>query len=339
LNKTSKYDVVPYTTRDFSTGDMATDPGLQFRWSPQDHESALERFPTNNAKEAISHASLLETRASLGAQKIQYTTGLGVVSMHSSMSCTKTAMTGSHMFIEYLYNAVIDTEDSNDDLFFPEDVAAVSNLGSLFTDASACENLDFFHTTVQYMQINDNFWNTNLPACGITSISFAMEDDQGIEFEWMPQVRDLIKETPTFRFLELRDWQMTDCPWGLDQDFDEPGTWNITHLSVLDCGPVVDDMLYVFKMPKDLQSLKITSHLAPDYKRHGMDNPISIQKPSLSLTRSRIILWSLSSIQDPASIGCIQDWASDNFPNRWSLVKLIHLHSTQSCNVSESRWR
>jgi hypothetical protein len=77
----------------------------------------------------------------------------------------------------------------------------VARIASLFTaDASIFTNLEFFHTTLPCMQgtlwDSRSDWNTasddgntseddddphaRLPICGITSLSFAMQDDQSV---------------------------------------------------------------------------------------------------------------------------------------------------------------
>ncbi|KAG9565865.1 hypothetical protein KCU71_g5064, partial [Aureobasidium melanogenum] len=166
--------------------------------------------------------------------------------------------------------------DSADDDIFDGDPAIVSSIGSLFTDASVSRNLKFFHTTMPYFQ--GTFWETNLPTCGITSISLAMQDDQGIEYDYMPELREMIDEAPRLRFLELRDWDMSgDC--NIEDCFDEPGSWTVTHLRLSECGTVTSCVCCVLEMPKDLQSLTITSGLLScSSESNFMGYPVSIQK-------------------------------------------------------------
>ncbi|KAH0018691.1 hypothetical protein KCU78_g7056, partial [Aureobasidium melanogenum] len=166
--------------------------------------------------------------------------------------------------------------DGADDDILDGDPTIVSSIGSLFTDASVSRNLEFFHTTMPYFQ--GTFWETNLPTCGITSMSLAMQDDQGIEYDNMPGLRNMIDEAPRLRFLELRDWDMSgDC--GIEDWFDEPGSWTVTHLRLSECGTVTNDVCCVLEMPKDLQSLTITSELLPcSSESNFMGYPVSIQK-------------------------------------------------------------
>lgn len=206
----------------------------------------------------------------------------------------------------------VNPDDSNDDIL-DGDPTIVSNIGSLFTDASMSKNLDFFHTTMPYFQ--GTFWETNLPVCGITSISLAMEDDQGVEYENLSGIRNMIDDAPALRFLELRNWSMSgDCD--IDDDFNEPGTWSVTHLRLLELGTVTNDVCCILKMPKDLQSLTITSQLLPGSGEcHWMDYPISIQRAvdALGSVKDSLIELDL----DP---GASEHWANwrlgdRHFPN------------------------
>lgn len=171
-------------------------------------------------------------------------------------------------------------------------------IASLFrNDASNFTSLDFFHTTLPYMQ--GTFWdnddpeydtssddsitdgdderpNKRLPSCGITSMSLAMQDDQGIEYEWLDRLSSIIEEAPELRHLELREWNETDHP-ALDQFSDEPRTWSATHLSLLDCGPLTYDVGHLLRKFRDLQSLRIESGPLPNSKYDGVDDHISIQ--------------------------------------------------------------
>jgi len=178
-------------------------------------------------------------------------------------------------------------------------------IASLFrNDASNFTNLEFFHTTLPYMQ--GTFWdddnpdydtssdysptgeddekpNKRLPSCGITSMSLAMQDDQGIEYEWLDRLAGIIDESPKLRFLELRDCSMTDDPILEEHFLDGPRIWSPTHLSLLDCGPLTDDVRNLLRKFRDLQSLKITSGLVPNSKRDGMDDPIRIHQAVSSI--------------------------------------------------------
>ncbi|KAG9840608.1 hypothetical protein KCU98_g3477, partial [Aureobasidium melanogenum] len=109
-------------------------------------------------------------------------------------------------------------------------------------------------------------------------MSLAMQDDQGIEYDNMPGLRNMIDEAPKLRFLELRDWDMSgDC--GIEDWFDELGSWTVTHLRLSECGTVTNDVCCVLEMPKDLQSLTITSELLPcSSESNFMGYPVSIQK-------------------------------------------------------------
>lgn len=180
-----------------------------------------------------------------------------------------------------------------------------SKIASLFRkDASTFTNLEFFHTTLPYMQgtswdDDSSDYDTSsdddptdedderslkrLPDCGITSMSLAMQDDQGIEYGWLDQLSSIIEKSPELRFLELRDWTATNDPAMEQYFFDDPGTWSPTHLSLLDCGPVTEDMIDVSRKFRDLQSLRITSGLAPNSKRDGMDDPIRIDSAVFSI--------------------------------------------------------
>lgn len=124
-------------------------------------------------------------------------------------------------------------------------------------------------------------WEDQTPTCGITSISLAMQDEddpgQGVEYEWMDRISGTLEEMPTLRFLEIRSWGMTNHPM-ICNSFTEFGTWSVTHLNLLKCGPLTNDLTYFLQMPRDLQSLTMTSELTPDTKRNGsMDSPIRIQ--------------------------------------------------------------
>lgn len=178
-------------------------------------------------------------------------------------------------------------------------------IASLFrNDASNFTNLEFFHTTLPYMQ--GTFWdddnpdydtssddsptdeddekpNKRLPSCGIISMSLAMQDDQGIEYEWLDRLSGIIEEAPKLRFLELRDWSMTDDSTLEEHFLDGPRIWSPTHLSLSDCGPLTDDVSYLLRKFRDLQSLKITSGLVPNSKRDGMDDPIRIYQTVSSI--------------------------------------------------------
>jgi hypothetical protein len=186
----------------------------------------------------------------------------------------------------------------------------VARVASLFTaDASIFKNLEFFHTTLPWMQgtfwDDRSVWNaasddgytseddddphTRLPNCGITSVSLAMQDDQGVDLYWMGKLCSMIEEAPSLRFIELRYWGATDSS-GVEDSFGEPGTWNATHLSLLECGPITIEVEYVLAMPKDLQSLEIISELTPNVERSEMDFPISIQEAVSALDPVRASL-------------------------------------------------
>ncbi|KAG9699816.1 hypothetical protein KCU95_g1260, partial [Aureobasidium melanogenum] len=161
-----------------------------------------------------------------------------------------------------------------------EEDEAVWKVTSLFAhSASTLQNLKFFHTTTPHMGIMS--WQNQTPACGITSLFLAMQDErdpgQGVDVEWMDTISYTLGEMPTLRFLEIRSWGMTEHPM-VYSSFAEFGTWGITHLGLLECGPLTNDVAYVLQMLRDLQSLTMISELAPNTKRHGMDDPISIQE-------------------------------------------------------------
>jgi hypothetical protein len=189
--------------------------------------------------------------------------------------------------------------DGSENRIFDGDASMVARIASLFTtDATIFTNLEFFHATLPYMQ--GSFWDSNksawnapsddgntsededelqarLPICGITSMSLALHDEQGLDMYWMGSFCTMIEQSPSLRFLELRHWSGTDLS-NLDELLGEQGTWSATHLSLLECGPITGEVEYVLTMPKDLQSLEIISELTPDTKRHGMDSPVTIQE-------------------------------------------------------------
>jgi hypothetical protein len=170
-------------------------------------------------------------------------------------------------------------------------------IASLFRyDASIFPSLKFFHATLPYMQ--GKFWNDDsdsevsndgsvtsedeynvddrLPICGIISMSVAIHDSQGIEAHWIEQLSRRIEERPALRYLELREWSMTDH-WVMQQCLGEPGTWSATHLDLVECGPITGDVGNALEKLKNLQALRITSELIPGSKRYGTEFPISIQ--------------------------------------------------------------
>lgn len=109
-------------------------------------------------------------------------------------------------------------------------------------------------------------------------MTLAMEDEDfgGLEWDWLDQVKYIPAEMQTLRFLELRSWSDTAHTW-FESLFTEPGTWSVTHLNLLECGPLCREMRYVLQMPKNLQSLTMTSGLTPEGNRDDVD-PISIQE-------------------------------------------------------------
>jgi hypothetical protein len=127
--------------------------------------------------------------------------------------------------VKSLLSFTVDIEGSMKK-YFDGDATMVPKIVSLFTDkASSFTSLQFFHTTLPYMQgtlwdhdyvpdtagddcsksEDDGEPNPRLPICGITSMSLAMHDDEGIDFAWLSQFSDIMERTPPVRFLELRD--------------------------------------------------------------------------------------------------------------------------------------
>jgi hypothetical protein len=226
--------------------------------------------------------------------------------------------------MKFLLTFTVDIEGSQEK-FFDGDVTMVPSIVSLFTGkAPTFTNLQFLHATLPYMQgtlwdhdyvsgtsgddcpnsEDDDEPDFHLPSCGITSMSLSMHDDEGIDFTWLGQLSNIIEETPTVRLLELRDWTQTDHP-GLDGSLGEPGTWSVTHLSLLDCGRITEDMEHVLIMPRELQSLKITCEIISSSRRfYVFAEPISIQETVTTLESVQATLVELE--LDP---GATEHWA------------------------------
>ncbi|THX35294.1 hypothetical protein D6D12_00204 [Aureobasidium pullulans] len=152
----------------------------------------------------------------------------------------------------------------------------IVDIASLFSDAASMPGtLEFFHTTIPHFQ--NEYWEENPPVCGITSLSLPMEDDQGVELEWLSRIKGIVDNASALRFLEVRDWMWTNSP-GLEDFFDNPGTWNLTHMKFTGCGALTEEMEYLLQMPKDLQSLTTTSCFTPGSELHSMADAISIQE-------------------------------------------------------------
>ncbi|KEQ89436.1 hypothetical protein M438DRAFT_6519 [Aureobasidium pullulans EXF-150] len=152
----------------------------------------------------------------------------------------------------------------------------IVDIASLFSDAASMPGtLEFFHTTIPHFQ--NEYWEEKPPVCGITSLSLPMEDDQGVEFEWLSRIKGIVDNASALRFLEVRDWVWTNSP-GLEEFFDNPGTWNLTHMKFTGCGALTEEMEYLLQMPKDLQSLTTTSCFTPGSELHSMADAISIQE-------------------------------------------------------------
>jgi hypothetical protein len=223
----------------------------------------------------------------------------------------------------------------------------VARIASLFTaDASIFTSLEFFHTTLPCMQgtlwDDRSEWNAasddgntseddddphaRLPICGITSLSFAMQDDQSVNMFWMRKLRSIIEEAPSLRFLELRYWSATELS-GTDESLGEPGRWKATHLSLLECGPITLEVEYVLGMPKDLQSLEIISELTPNVKRSDLDFPISIQEAVGALEPVQTSLVELKF--DP---GASEHWiCPESYPAAWqTLMEVYQSHAFTS---------
>jgi hypothetical protein len=223
----------------------------------------------------------------------------------------------------------------------------VARIASLFTaDASIFTSLEFFHTTLPCMQgtlwDDRSEWNAasddgntseddddphaRLPICGITSLSFAMQDDQSVNTFWMRKLRSIIEEAPSLRFLELRYWSATELS-GTDESLGEPGRWKATHLSLLECGPITLEVEYVLGMPKDLQSLEIISELTPNVKRSDLDFPISIQEAVGALEPVQTSLVELKF--DP---GASEHWiCPESYPAAWqTLMEVYQFHAFTS---------
>ncbi|THW58894.1 hypothetical protein D6D20_06899 [Aureobasidium pullulans] len=141
--------------------------------------------------------------------------------------------------------------------------------------ASMPGTLEFFHTTIPHFQ--NEYWEENPPVCGITSLSLPMEDDQGVDLQWVSWIEYIVDNASALRFLEVRDWVWTNSP-GLEDSFNNPGTWNLTHMKFTGCGAVTEEMGYLLQMPKDLQSLTTTSYFTPGSELHSMADAISIQE-------------------------------------------------------------
>lgn len=109
-------------------------------------------------------------------------------------------------------------------------------------------------------------------------MSLAMQDENGggIDYNWMDRTSSTLEELQTLQFLEFRDWSATDHPM-IETSFTESGIWSVTHLNLLECGPLTSWMTHVLQGPKDLQSLTMSSELTPSSNRSG-DDPISIQE-------------------------------------------------------------
>ncbi|THY17693.1 hypothetical protein D6D01_07438 [Aureobasidium pullulans] len=151
----------------------------------------------------------------------------------------------------------------------------IVDIAFLFSDAASMPGtLEFFHTTIPHFQ--NEYWEENPPVCGITSLSLPMEDDQVVEFEWVGRIKDIVDNASALRFLEVRDWAWTDYS-GLENCFDNPGTWNLTHLKFTGCGALTEEMEYLLQMPKDLQSLITASYFTPGSILHSLADAISIQ--------------------------------------------------------------
>ena len=52
-----------------------------------------------------------------------------------------------------------------------------------------------------------------LPSCGVTSMSLAMQDDQGIDYEWLDRLMGIIEEAPKLHFLELKKLEYDRRPY------------------------------------------------------------------------------------------------------------------------------
>jgi hypothetical protein len=173
---------------------------------------------------------------------------------------------------------------------------------------------------------DDDDPHARLPICGITSVSFAMQDDQSVNMYWMRKLRSIIGEAPSLRFLELRYWSATELS-GTDESLGEPGRWNATHLSLLECGPITLEVEYVLGMPKDLQSLEIISELTPNVKRSDLDFPISIQEAVSALEPVQTSLVELKF--DP---GASEHWiCPESHPAAWqTLMEVYQSHAFKS---------
>jgi hypothetical protein len=231
--------------------------------------------------------------------------------------------------------------DGSENRIFDGDASIVARIASLFTaDATICTDLEIFHTTLPYMQ--GSFWDGNkfdwnapsddgntsegedepqarLPICGITSMSLALHDEQGLDVYWIESFCNMIEVSPSLRFLELRHWSGTDLS-GLDELLGEQGTWGTTHLSLLECGPITGELGYVLAMPKDLQSLEIISESTPDTKRHGMDSPVSIREAVGALESVEASLMELKFDPGPS-----EHWIClESYPRHFNQLKEVY---------------
>jgi hypothetical protein len=188
--------------------------------------------------------------------------------------------------------------DGSENKIFDGDASMFPKITSLFRSSSSIfTRLNFFHATLPYRQglswDDDSDFDvssdgsvtsedeidaeTHLPIWEITSLSVAIQADDGIDADWVQQLAEMIEDRPALRFLELRQWSRTDT-WVMEQCLGESGTWSATHLDLVECGPITGDVGCVLEKLENLQTLRITSQSIPGSKRYGMDTPISIQR-------------------------------------------------------------
>lgn len=89
---------------------------------------------------------------------------------------------------------------------------------------------------------------------------------------------------PTLRFLEIMGWDDTARP--IEDDFQDPGMSDVTHLMLTQCGALNTEMIPLLQWPKDLQRLRIKSGL-PTYDDEDSDlgdrGDVSIQEAVVTI--------------------------------------------------------